>query len=259
MPNILVTNDDGIDSLTLHNTVRTLSGLGEVWVLVPDCDRSGTSHLLTLSRPIRVTNLSDLTKIRWYSCSGTPADCAYLGICGVFGGVNFDLLVSGINNGLNVADAIPYSGTVAAACEASLLDIPSIAVSVEDLGISTMKIAENVLHVLATHILERHIELPIGTFLNVNVPTDALEKFAVTTIGRRPFGKEIVKVSDPKGRDYWWIGGSPLQTDLQCNTDCWATIDEKVTSVSLCSCLGQRVDDIDWLNTNQLGLLTRLA
>lgn len=259
MSRILIVNDDGIQSETLFATASILRPFGDVWVLVPDCDRSGTAHLLTLSRPVKVKDCSSKAFQNRFSCSGTPADCAYLGLSGVFGDVEFDLVVSGINNGLNVADAIPYSGTVAGAREASLLDVPSMAVSVESITESSIRLAGQLTYSLAFELLHERLLLPRGSFVNVNVPRcPVTDSYAITKVGRRSYTKEVKKVLDPKGGEYWWIGGTALDRDTDLLTDCYSVISNAVASVSICSTHDQHLDLISVFNGVNLGTLSRV-
>jgi 5'-nucleotidase len=125
MPCILLTNDDGFDAPGLAALAAEVRRLGEIVVVAPDRERSGAGHALTLGRPLRVRETAE----RWFKVDGTPTDCVHLGILNLTGGKQPDLVISGINRGLNVGDDVTYSGTVAGALEGTLLRIPSIAVS----------------------------------------------------------------------------------------------------------------------------------
>jgi len=124
-PVILVTNDDGVRSEGIETLADAMKGLGTVYVVAPDRERSAAGHSLTLSHPLRVEKLGT----RVWSVDGTPTDCVNLGVNGILRGKRIDLLVSGINKGANLGDDITYSGTVSAAIEGTLLGIPSVAVS----------------------------------------------------------------------------------------------------------------------------------
>src|ERR1700684_3858400 len=128
MPRILVVNDDGIDSEGIGVLARLLQTLGDVTVVAPDGDRSGTSHSISVHSAVRAQAMPDDGDLRRFACSGTPADCVLLGVNELCGG-RPDLVVSGINRGANLADDVNYSGTVAAAVEATIVGIPAIAVS----------------------------------------------------------------------------------------------------------------------------------
>src|SRR6202012_4565052 len=127
MPRILVVNDDGIASDGITILARTLQALGDVTVVAPDGDRSGTSHSISVNQAVRAQARPD-GDVRRFACSGTPADCVLLGVNELCGG-RPDIVVSGINRGANLADDVNYSGTVAAAVEATIVGVPAIAIS----------------------------------------------------------------------------------------------------------------------------------
>jgi 5'/3'-nucleotidase SurE len=124
-PLLLVSNDDGYHSEGIHVLVDALESLGEVWVVAPDRENSAVSHALTLSRPLRLSEIGE----RHFMVDGTPTDCVTLGIGQVLKDRLPDLVVSGINFGANMGDDVHYSGTVSAAFEAAILGVPAIAVS----------------------------------------------------------------------------------------------------------------------------------
>src|SRR5882762_2812333 len=125
MPRILVTNDDGIHSAGIIALAEALDPLGEVLVVAPAHEMSAASHSLTLTRPLRIERIDE----RHYSVDGTPTDCVTLAMNHLLKDELPAIVVSGINKGGNLGDDVTYSGTVAGALEASLLGIPSIAVS----------------------------------------------------------------------------------------------------------------------------------
>src|SRR5436190_21193902 len=124
MPNILVTNDDGVHSEGIHVLAAALRPLGQVIVVAPHVEASAIGHALTLRRPLRLERLREEV----YEIDGTPTDCVNIGITKLFQSLP-DLVVSGINKGYNLGDDGTYSGTVAGALEGALLGVPSIAVS----------------------------------------------------------------------------------------------------------------------------------
>jgi 5'-nucleotidase len=230
---ILITNDDGINSVGLMELARALKGLGEVWVVAPNRDRSNASHALTLRSPLRLDKLEIDGEERFYSTDGTPADCVYLTLSHLLAGVKVDLVVSGINLGFNLADDITYSGTVAAALEAALLDVPAIAVSLETFDSEDLGVAKEFARELAIVLLEVPHRLPRGAFLNVNIPKKAAQKnYKITSIGRRAYSKEVKQTLDPDGRANYWIGGDPLQHDDIPDSDCNTIFDERLISVT---------------------------
>jgi len=201
---ILVTNDDGY----LAGGVRVLADaardLGDVRIVAPDREQSATSHSLTLHYPLRARETDDGILV----VDGTPTDCVVLAI-GELLAERPDFVLSGINHGANLGDDVLYSGTVAAAMEATILGIPAIAVSytgkdVEQLGRWTPLLSR-----LLKQLLLRE-DFPGETLLNVNLPPiapDAIAGVRVTTLGRRAYVGSLTRAEDPAGREYFWIGG----------------------------------------------------
>jgi 5'-nucleotidase len=204
---ILVSNDDGVNAPGLRALVEGLTPLGRVVVVAPDRERSGIAHSLTLHRPLRLTKVAN----DWYSSDGTPTDCVHLGVHSVLG-EKPDLLVSGINAGPNLGDDVTYSGTVGVAFEGALLGVPSLAVSLAAREGFNFAPAAAVAHRVAKAALENGMKE--RTFLNINVPNveseEELGPMRITNQGRRIFGSGIVKKTDPRGGEYFWIGGSEL-------------------------------------------------
>jgi len=198
---ILVSNDDGYHSEGIQVLADALEGMGEVWVVAPDRENSAVSHSLTLSRPLRLTRLAE----RRFVVDGTPTDCVTLGICEVLKGRTPDLVVSGINFGANMGDDVHYSGTVSAAFEAAILNVPAIAVS-QVLGESfSYAPAARFSRLIARRVLDRG--LPGGTLLNVNVPARAPTGVRFTRLGKRRYTEGVIRDTDPRGRECYWIGG----------------------------------------------------
>ena len=200
MKRILVTNDDGIQSAGLAALKDALAPLGEVTVVAPLTETSAISHALTLHNPLRLEPAGEGA----FAVGGTPADCVTLGIFSVLRQLP-DLIVSGINRGLNVGDDVTYSGTVAAALEGALLGVPSIAVSVEqgDTGWEFAP-AARIARMFAAAVLERG--LPPRVFLNVNVPKGEPKGLRVTVQGRRNHSTSVDERTDVRQRRYYWIG-----------------------------------------------------
>ena len=204
---ILLTNDDGIDSPGIRVLAKRMRELGEVVVSAPEGNRSACAHSLTLDSPLRITEVQP----GWYACDGTPADCVHLALNGFLREDRPALVVSGINAGGNLGQDITYSGTVMAALEATLLGVPAFAVSVEarqDIDFSGA--AEMALRVAKRVLADG---LPKSMLLNLNVPhlpPDRIKGLKFTRQGRRLYGDEIHRRVDPRGREYYWIGGQDL-------------------------------------------------
>ena len=202
-PNILITNDDGIQSVALETLEKHLSTIANVTVIAPDRERSAVSHSLTLHHPLRVTEIDE----HHFMVDGTPTDCVLLGVL-EFVKVRPDLLISGINIGPNLGDDITFSGTVAAAFEGTLLGIPSFAISVTARGKADFEPAAKFAVTLAKKILKQG--LPKETLLNVNVPPipeNKIKGVKIVRQGKRIYRDNIIKKTDPRGRHYYWIGG----------------------------------------------------
>ena len=200
---IMVTNDDGISAAGIKALAEAMKELGEVTVVAPDRERSAVGHSLTLHSPLRVFELRE----GWYAVDGTPTDCVNMGIHSLLP-FKPDLVVSGVNHGGNLGDDVTYSGTVAAAMEATLMGIPALAVSLATFGPSdNFPAAASVAVKVAREIIRNG--LPDDTFLNLNVPNlpfDQIKEPLVTRQGKRSFVGKIIDKTDPRGRKYFWIG-----------------------------------------------------
>jgi 5'-nucleotidase len=212
MPRILVVNDDGLASEGIAVLARALQSLGEVTVVAPDGDRSGTSHSISAQHAVRAQAMPD-GNLHRFACSGTPADCVLLGINELCGG-RPDLVVSGINRGANLADDVNYSGTVAAAVEATIVGVPAIAVSLvsswpEHDDIHHWDVAAKVAVQLAEDVLRE--PLPRGIYWNVNVPNTTEPKgLRYTRQGRKQYADRLARVDDEghnseMGAAYFWV------------------------------------------------------
>jgi 5'-nucleotidase len=201
---ILVTNDDGYLASGIQVLAEAAGGLGDVVVVAPDREQSATSHSLTLHHPLRVrTPSEDL-----YVVEGTPTDCIVLAL-GELLTEKPDFVLSGINHGANLGDDVLYSGTVAAAMEATILGIPSVAVSYTGQEPTEIAAWGPVLATLLGKLLQRD-DFPAETLLNINLPAIApaeLKGVRVATLGRRAYVGSLTRARDPNGKEYFWIGG----------------------------------------------------
>ncbi|HEX2062390.1 MAG TPA: 5'/3'-nucleotidase SurE [Thermoanaerobaculia bacterium] len=203
MPRILVTNDDGIYSEGLRKLADACRDVGEVIIVAPDREQSAASHALTLNRPLR---LMEIAKNEWI-VDGTPTDCVNLAVLKLMKEARPDLVVSGINFGPNLGDDVTYSGTISAAFEGALLNIPSIAFSaLVGKGFSFDRCAAFAGE-LARIALEKHRDPRI--ILNVNFPVGDFSGVKITRLGRRIYSEGVIERLDPRGRKYYWIGGEP--------------------------------------------------
>lgn len=224
---ILVTNDDGIHSDGIKLLAEALSEIGETWIVAPRHEQSAVGHSLTLHRPLRVLTHGS----RKLSVDGTPTDCVCLAVNNLLD-TKPDLLVSGINRGGNMGDDITYSGTVSAAWEGTLLGIPSFAVSLvpDDEENYYFEPAAAFACRLGKTVLKNGV--PFNTLLNVNVPNTngaPVDQYKITCQGKRHFGDPIVEKIDPRGKKYYWIGGSYLGFDPIPHSDLVAVNDGYVS------------------------------
>lgn len=225
---ILLSNDDGVTSEGLSALADALSHLGEVYTVAPDRDQSASSHSLTLTRPLRMEKISE----RKFSVDGTPTDCINLAVNGILKDRKPDLVVSGINTAANMGDDITYSGTVSATMEATLLKIPSVAVSMNAKKDFVFQTGAHYARLVAELVLQTG--LPEDTLLNVNVPNLPLGRvkgIRITRQGKRVYKTPIVEKTDPRGKKYYWIGGDKLDSVLIENSDI-ASVEDDYVSVT---------------------------
>ncbi len=202
---ILVSNDDGIRSDGIRALAGALRRLGVVYVVAPDRERSAASHSLTLHRPLRVTEVGKRT----YAVDGTPTDCICLAV-GAILPARPHIVVSGINRGGNLGEDVSYSGTVSAAMEGTLLNIPSVAVSLAGRDSFDFSAAARFAAKIVRHVLKNG--LPKDTLLNINIPAvKKIKGYRITKLGKRFFGDVVVEKVDPRGKKYYWIGGDMVR------------------------------------------------
>ena len=199
MRTILVTNDDGYFSPGLVALADVLKPLGEVVIVAPQTEASAVGHSLTLRRPLRL----ELISPNVYSVDGTPTDCVNIAIDEVLR-ARPDLIVSGINKGLNIGDDVTYSGTVAGALEGALLGYQAMAVSMQSTkGDWDFSPAASLAASLAAALLDK--PLPARTFLNVNVPQGIVKGVRATVQAKRNHITKVDQRLDPRQRPYFWI------------------------------------------------------
>jgi 5'-nucleotidase len=203
---ILLTNDDGIYAEGLWALHKKFTEQHSVTIVAPDRERSAVGHAITLHEPLRTARISFNGGCIGHAVSGTPADCIKLGVLEILDS-RPDIVISGINSGANVGINVNYSGTVAAAKEATLYGVPSIAVSIGSHEIDNYDDAALFVELLAEDVLEKG--LPLGTFLNVNIPDLSLKKIEGVRIcrqGTEVYSEYIDKRVDPRNRTYYWQG-----------------------------------------------------
>jgi 5'-nucleotidase len=202
---ILIANDDGYLAPGLAALVEACRGLGQIDVVAPEQNASGTSNALTLQRPLSVWTAAS----GYRYLNGTPSDCVHVALTGLLPD-RPDLVLSGINNGANMGDDTIYSGTVAAAMEGYLFGIPSIAFSLAEKGWAQLDSAARVARSLIEQVLARP-PAPGHWLLNVNIPDRPhaeLRGLRTTRLGRRHASEPVIRQSNPRGEPIYWIGAA---------------------------------------------------
>jgi 5'-nucleotidase len=232
--NILVTNDDGINSPGIYELVLALRDIGNVIVIAPLGEQSAVGHALTVSLPLRVTDFHKDGEFFGFAVSGTPADCVKLALRTFLnerGLPQPDIVVSGINHGRNTAVNIIYSGTVSAATEATVLDVPAIAVSLTSYEPDAdFRPAAEFMKRLTPKVAS--LGLPRGTLLNVNVPavrTSEIEGISYTKQGASYWEDEFEKRVDPQERPYYWLKGKYILEDKDADIDDIAVRENRIS------------------------------
>lgn len=216
---ILVSNDDGINAVgigVLERIARQLSD--DVWVVAPEVEQSAASHSLTIHRPLRIKELAE----KRFTVDGTPTDCVLLAINHILEDRRPDLVLSGVNHGNNIGEDITYSGTIAAAMEATLLGVRAMAFS------QRIVADEPVQWATAEHFgpevvrKAMAVDWPRHVLVNVNFPdrpVDQVTGMRVVPHGNRKIGDELIRRVDPRGRPYFWIGPVRGEREVPEETD----------------------------------------
>ena len=228
-PRILVTNDDGINApglKVMEAIAREISN--EVYVVAPEINHSGAGHSLTLRRPLRTRRISE----RHFAVDGTPTDCVLLALQNILADKDINLILSGVNHGHNLGEDVTYSGTIAAAMEATLLQVPAIAFSqaCRDRHPVKWKTAEHWALGIIRPMLS--MEWPKDVLMNVNFPdviVPSVKGVQVTRQGKQKIGDELIERIDPRGEPYVWIGLSRGETSHADGTDVAAVRDGYVS------------------------------
>lgn len=205
-PLILISNDDGVFAKGLRELCVALKDLGDLIVVAPDRPQSGSSSAITVSVPIHYAMVSTEPGLTVYSCSGTPADCVKLALNEIVPRMP-DMVVAGINHGSNHSIMVNYSGTVGAAIEGTIYDIPSFAISLaEGTQDSDFMDACRYARLIARRIFKDGI--PKGVYLNVNVPdVPEVRGLKISSQADGRYDKEFIRQVTPKGDDVYWHTG----------------------------------------------------
>lgn len=221
MPNILISNDDGIHAPGILNLIEVAREFGDITVVAPNSPQSGMGHAISIGKPLRIyeESLTD-DHLIGYAVSGTPADCVKVAT-GVIMTEQPDLIVSGINHGYNSSVSSIYSGTLSAAREGALQGIPAIGFSLgnyqHDADMTTAR-------AVARHLIEQALThpMPPGRLLNVNIPDIPLQELNGIRVVRQAMGRwqeEFDERTDPYGRKYYWLVGKFALQDGGDDTD----------------------------------------
>jgi 5'-nucleotidase len=228
--NILCTNDDGYLATGIGVLSSAASALGRVTVVAPDREQSATSNSLTLHHPLRARRAIDGAWV----VDGTPTDCVILALNELLPG-RPDVCVSGVNHGPNMGEDVLYSGTVAAAMEATVMGIPAVALSYAGSLPEELEGREELVRAVLRAILSRE-KFPEDTLFNVNfpaIPPPDVKGIRVTSLGRRRYAESITRANDPSGREYFWIGGGVAQWRANGDSDFKAVEDGYVSVTPL--------------------------
>lgn len=218
---ILISNDDGINAPGINALRVAMESLGDVYVVAPDRPRSATGLGITIHKPLRVEEVQyPGSSSKGFAVNGTPSDCVKLAVQALLP-EKPDIVVSGINLGPNLGTDVLYSGTVSAALEGVINEVPSVAVSLASWDSLDFSYAAQFMARLIKVVLERG--LPEETLLNVNIPVtepnNPLQKVNITTLGKRRYQNIFQKRFDPRGKSYYWMGGEVLDIKAESGTD----------------------------------------
>ena len=230
---IMVCNDDGISAHGIIALARALCQIGEVYVVAPDRERSAASHSLTITSPLRAKEVSfPVLVAKAYAVDGTPVDCAKLGLFHLLPAMP-DIVVSGINRGGNMCVDVFYSGTVAGAFEGAFQGVPSFAVSLADTRHDADFAPAAKVAVKCVRSVLQEGPQP-GVVYNINVPPipyDEILGIRVTRLGKLGYGELYDQRSDPGGRAYYWLKGTPEVLDHSSDSDI-VTVNEGYVSIT---------------------------
>ncbi|HQW04433.1 MAG: 5'/3'-nucleotidase SurE [Flavobacteriales bacterium] len=231
-PLILVTNDDGIFAPGIRTLVEEMKPFGRVLVVAPDKPQSAMGHAITIHSFLRLQSVHLMDGVEAWSCTGTPVDCVKLAIYKLLGGNKPDLLVSGVNHGANISINVLYSGTMSAAVEGAMENIPSIGFSLMDHSIEAdFSQVRPVIRSVVGNVLNDG--LTPGSCLNVNVPKangEPLKGLRVCRQAKANWEDEFETRLDPGNKEYYWLRGEFRSEDQGEDTDVWA-VDHHYVSI----------------------------
>lgn len=217
---ILVVNDDGIFAPGIRHLVSVAATFGDVLVVAPDSPRSGQSHAVTLTTPLRITELEKDGNVHYFSCNGTPADCVKLAVKVILEGKHPDFIFSGINHGSNAASNAIYSGTVAGLIEGALSGVPAVAFSLLD---HSLKADFEPILPYVKRIMSACIESGRKDICwNVNfprIPQEQIKGIRICRSGKALWAEDALEREDPSHRKYYWLEGDFVNIDKGDDSD----------------------------------------
>lgn len=215
MKTILLTNDDGFDSIGLKALKEALCKKARVVIVAPASEKSACGHGLTLTKPLKLIEVEkDFYKLE----DGTPSDCVYIALFELFKEKKPDLVISGINLGSNMGEDITYSGTVAGAMEGTIYGIPSIAISQvlkdSNKNHTDFCLAKQTIQDIVRKIFDLSFPLQDRKLLNINIPNlspQTCKGYKITQTGYRIYCNSASKAKNPRKEEYFWLGLHPLK------------------------------------------------
>ena len=222
-PLILVTNDDGIQAKGIKSLIEAVLEFGDVVIVAPDKPQSGMGHAITVNNVLRLNPSPIYPDLKAFTCTGTPVDCVKLAISEVLA-KKPDLLVSGINHGENSASNVLYSGTMSAAVEGAMENIPSIGFSLMDFDSDAdFRGSQEIVKRVVTKVLNQ--QFPKSVCLNVNIPQlppNEIKGIKICRQAKAYWEDSFDKRKDQFGKPYYWMTGEFNRDDRSEDTDIWA-------------------------------------
>ena len=231
-PIILVVNDDGVNAPGINHLVEAVKDLGRVVVVAPDKPQSGMGHAITIGYPLRLHKTQIPADVEAWGCSGTPVDCVKLAVDKVLHRKP-DVCLSGINHGANHSINVIYSGTMSAAIEASIENIPAAGFSLLDHSLEAdfngaKKYARLIVERMLSKKADKHL------CLNVNIPSGDSALIKGVRVCKQAYAKyeeDFKERKDPIGKKYYWLTGEFLNLEKSKDTDVWALENNYVSVV----------------------------
>ncbi len=232
LPIILITNDDSIYAPGIKALTEAVKDLGRVVVVAPDKPQSGMGHAITIGQPLRLQKVFLMDGVEAYTSNGTPVDCVKLAVDKILHRKP-DICLSGINHGANHSINVIYSGTMSAAMEAAIENIPSAGFSLLDFSMEAdFSAAKNVARKIAIQMLAKKKEKNL--LLNVNIPAvpeSLIKGIKICRQANAKYEEDFIERTDPHGKMYYWLTGEFVNFDKGKDTDVWALQNHYVSVV----------------------------